>query len=205
MLAKIGDTNYRLGRLSEAASAYLTMSVKKPESTAAKVGRHVGLGSLMGGAISGTSPSISAPVTTGAGLFELKKELDEYRVATVYMTFELGTGRIAFANNDLETARKHFQNALDAGNGSFASVAKLGQTRRFRAAARTSLGDVMLREGKFKDAAKLFTDAAGQREKDERLDLMWPAPARPRPQPVVAGSPGKRQRQDARPGAGRLS
>src|SRR5436190_2874785 len=175
MLAKIGDTNYRLGRLSEAGSAYLMMSVKKPESTAAKVGRHVGLGSLMGGAISGTSPSISAPVTTGAGLFELKKELDEYRIATVYMTFELGTGRIAFANNDLETARKHFQNALDAGNGSFASVAKLGQTRRFRAAARTSLGDVLLREGKFKDAAKLFTDAAGSAKKDERLDLMWPA------------------------------
>src|SRR5436190_16883646 len=175
MLAKIGDTNYRLGRLSEAGSAYLMMSVKKPESTAAKVGRHVGLGSLMGGAISGTSPSISAPMTTGAGLIELKKELDEYRIAMVYMTFELGTGRIAFANNDLETARKHFQNALDAGNGSFASVAKLGQTRRFRAAARTSLGDVLLREGKFKDAAKLFTDAAGSAKKDERLDLMWPA------------------------------
>jgi hypothetical protein len=30
MLAKIGETNYRLGRV-EAASAYLTMSVKKPE------------------------------------------------------------------------------------------------------------------------------------------------------------------------------
>ncbi len=175
MLAKIGDTNYRLGRLSEAASAYLTMSVKKPESGAAKVGRHLGLGSLMGGAIAGTSPSISAPVSTGAGLLELKKELDEYRVAMVYMTFELGTGRIAFANNDLETARKHFQNALDAGTGSFASVAKLGQTRRFRAAARTSLGDVMLREGRFKDAAKLFTDAASSAKKDERLDLMWPA------------------------------
>jgi CHAT domain-containing protein/tetratricopeptide (TPR) repeat protein len=175
MLAKIGDTNYRLGRLSEAASAYLTMSVKKPESTAAKVGRHVGLGGLMSGAIAGTSPSISAPVTTGAGLLELKKELDEYRVTMVYMTFELGTGRIAFANNDLETARKHFQNVLDAGNGSFASVAKLGQTRRFRAAARTSLGDVMLREGRFKDAAKLFTDAASSAKKDERLDLMWPA------------------------------
>lgn len=175
MLAKIGDTDYRLGRLSEAASAYLTMSVKKPESTAAKVGRHIGLGSIMSGAIAGTSPSVSAPVSGGAGLLELKKELDEYRNAMVYMTFELGTGRIAFANNDLETARKHFQNALDAGNGSFASVAKLGQTRRFRAAARTSLGDVMLREGRFKDAAKLFTDAAGSAKKDERLDLMWPA------------------------------
>src|SRR5262245_12192632 len=89
MLAKIGDTNYHLGRLPEAASAYLSMSVKKPESAAAKVGRHIGLGSIMGGAIAGTSPSISTPVTTGAGLFEIKKELDEYRTAMVYMTFEL--------------------------------------------------------------------------------------------------------------------
>ncbi|HXI23720.1 MAG TPA: CHAT domain-containing tetratricopeptide repeat protein [Pyrinomonadaceae bacterium] len=175
MLAKIGDTNYRLGQMSEASTAYFMMNVKKPESAAAKVGRHIGIGTIMGGAITGTRPSISTPVTTGAGLFEIKKELDEYRTAIVYMTFELGTGRIAYANNDLETARKHFQNALDAGNGSFASVAKLGQTRRFRAAARTSLGDVALREGRFKDAAKMFNDAADGAKKDGRLDLMWPA------------------------------
>jgi CHAT domain-containing protein len=175
MLAKIGDTNFRLGQLNEAASAYFTMNVKKPESAGAKIGRHIGLGSIVSGAIAGASPSVSTPVTTGAGLLEVKKELDDYRAAIVYMTFELGTGRIAFANKDLETARKHFQNAADAGNGSFASVAKLGQTRRFRAAARTSLGDVALREGRYKDAAKMFTDAASGAKKDERLDLMWPA------------------------------
>src|SRR5258708_11069368 len=31
MLAKIGDTNYRLGRLSEAGTAYAMLNVKKPE------------------------------------------------------------------------------------------------------------------------------------------------------------------------------
>jgi CHAT domain-containing protein len=175
MLAKIGDTNYRSGHLTEAYSSYLMMSVKKPESAAAKVGRHIGIGSIISGSIAGASPSVSTPVTTGAGLLEVKKELDDYRTAIVYMTFELGTGRIAFANNDLETARKHFQNALDAGSGSLASLAKLGQTRRFRAAARTSLADVALREGRYKDAAKMFTDAASSAQKDERLDLMWPA------------------------------
>ena len=108
-------------------------------------------------------------------MLEAKKELDEYRVAIVYMTYELGTGRIAFANNDMETARKHFQNALDAGNGGLPGVANLGQTRRFRTAARTSLGDVALREGRYKDAAKMFTDAATGAQKDNRLDLMWPA------------------------------
>src|SRR5437879_5436256 len=91
------------------------------------------------------------------------------------MTFELGMGRIAFANNDLETANKHFQNAFDAGSGALPVVAKLGQTRRFRSAARTSLGDVALRQARYKDAAKLFSDAASGAEKDGRLDLMWPA------------------------------
>lgn len=175
MLAKIGDTNYRLGKLSEAGAAYFMMTVKKPESAAAKATRRFGgLGGIVS-SISTGDANIAAPVSSGIGLLEAKKELDEYRVAIVYMTFELGTGRIAFANKDLETARKHFQNALDAGNGALPVVAKLGQTRRFRVAARTSLGDVLLREGRFKDATKMFNDAAGSAKKEERLDLMWPA------------------------------
>jgi len=173
MLAKIGDTNYRLGQISEAGSAYLMMNVRKPESMAAKTTRRLGgLGGIIG-SISTGNVSIATPTSSVIGLLEAKKELDEYRVAIVYMTYELGTGRIAFANNDLETARKHFQNALDAGGG--ALVANLGQTRRFRVAARTSLGDVALRQGLYKDAAKMFTDAGSGAQKDQRLDLMWPA------------------------------
>jgi len=175
MLAKIGDTNYRLGRMSEASTAYLTMSVKKPESAATKATRRLGgLGGIVG-SISTGNVSIATPTSSAIGLLETKKELDEYRSAIVYMTYELGTGRLAFANNDLETARKHFQNALDAGGGALPVVANLGQTRRFRTAARTSLGDVALREGRYKDAAKMFTDAANGAQKDNRLDLMWPA------------------------------
>ncbi len=175
MLAKIGDTNYHLGRIQEASMAYLTMTVKKPESAASKATRRLGgLGGMLG-SISTGNVSISAPTSSAISLLEAKKELDEYRVAIVYMTFELGTGRIAFANNEMETARKHFQNALDAGNGGLPGVANLGQTRRFRTAARTSLGDVALREGRYKDAAKMFTDAASGAKKDNRLDLMWPA------------------------------
>ena len=175
MLAKIGDTNYRLGQMSDASTAYFQMNVKKPESAGAKVTRRLGGLGAIGGLIQTGRPSIEVPTSSAVGLLETKKELDEYRVAIVYMTFELGMGRIAFANNDLETARKHFQNALDAGSGALPVVAKLGQTRRFRAAARTSLGDVALREGRFKDAAKMFNDAADGAKKDERLDLMWPA------------------------------
>src|SRR5207302_1375441 len=142
--------------IAEASRAYLTMNVKKPESAAAKATRRFGgLGGVLG-SISTGNVSIATPTSSAIGLLEAKKELDEYRVAIVYMTYELGTGRIAFANNEMETARKHFQNALDAGNGGLPGVANLGQTRRFRTAARTSLGDVALREGRFKDAAKMF-------------------------------------------------
>jgi CHAT domain-containing protein/tetratricopeptide (TPR) repeat protein len=175
MLAKIGDTNLRLGQISDAGAAYLTMNVKKPESMAAKATRRLGgLGGVLG-SISTGNVSIATPTSSAIGLLEAKKELDEYRVAIVYMTYELGTGRIAFRNNDIETARKHFQNALDAGNGGLPGVANLGQTRRFRTAARTSLGDVALRQGLYKDAAKMFADATTGAQKDNRLDLMWPA------------------------------
>ncbi len=175
MLAKIGDTNYRLGQMSEASTAYFMMNVKKPESAAAKATRRLGGLGGIGGILSTGRPSVEVPTTAAVGLLEASKELQEYRIAIVYMTFELGTGRIAFANKDLETARKHFQNALDAGSGALPVVAKLGQTQRFRTAARTSLGDVLLREGRFKDATKMFTDAAEGAKKDERLELMWPA------------------------------
>ena len=175
MLAKIGDTNYRLGRMSEAGTAYALMTVKKPESAAAKTTRRFGGLGAIGGIMSTGRVSVEAPTSAAIGLLETKKEFDEYRVAIVYMTYELGMGRIAFANNDLESARKHFQNALDAGGGALPVVAKLGQTRRFRTAARTSLGDVALRQGRYTDAAKLFGEASNGAEKDRRLDLMWPA------------------------------
>ena len=175
MLAKIGDTNYRLGRLSEAGAAYGMMNVKKPESASAKTGRHLGGLGAIGGLMGGSRPSVAAPASAAVGLMEVAKELDEYRIAIVYMTHELGTGRIAFANNDLETARKNFQNAAEAGSGGLAVIAKLGQTRRFRAAARTSLGDVALRQGRYKDAIDAYNKALNGAKEDNRLDLTWPA------------------------------
>jgi CHAT domain-containing protein/tetratricopeptide (TPR) repeat protein len=175
MLAKIGDTNYRVGQMSEAGTAYFQMNVRKPESAAAKTTRRLGGLGAIGGIMSTGRPSVEVPTSSAIGLLETTKEIDEYRKSIVYMTFELGIGRIAFANKDLEAARKHFQNALDAGSGALPVIAKMGQTRRFKAAARTSLGDVMLREGRYKDAVKMFNDAADGAKKDERLDLMWPA------------------------------
>jgi CHAT domain-containing protein/predicted negative regulator of RcsB-dependent stress response len=175
MLAKIGDVNFRLGRTSEATGAYSRMVVKKPEGAAAKVGRRFGGFGAIVGSISTGNVSVSAPTSALTMALEAKKELDEYRVSIVYSSYELGMGRIAFAANDLETARKHFQNSLDAAGSSIAGIANMGQVRRFRAAARTSLGDVLLKQGKFKDATKFYTEAKKGAQDDKRLDLMWPA------------------------------
>lgn len=175
ILAKIGDTNYRLGRLAEASAAYARMHATKPESTASRTGRRFGgLGGIIGG-ISTGRPDVAVPTSGVISLLEAKKELDLYHTAIVYSTYELGMGRISYFNNDLEGARKHFQNALEATSASLASVAKLGQTRRFRAAARTSLGDVALRQGKLKDASKYYAESVKGAQEDKRLDLIWPA------------------------------
>jgi CHAT domain-containing protein len=175
MLAKIGDVNFRLGHTSEAMAAYSRMVVKKPESAAKKVTRRFGgFGAIVGSISTGDAP-VAAPTSALTVALEARKELDEYRVAIVYSSYELGLGRIAFAGNDQTTAQKHFQNALDASGSSIAGIASLGQTRRFRAAARTSLGDVLLSQGKFKDATKFYNDAKKGAQDDKRLDLMWPA------------------------------
>ena len=175
MLAKIGDVNFRLGRLSDASTAYAQMEVKKPEGAAAKVGRRFGgLGGIMSG-ISTGRVSVEAPVTAATLALEAKKELDEYRVSIVYSSYEIGMGRIAYAQNDLESAKKHFQNALDAAGSSLGAITKLGQTRKFRAAARTSLGDVALRQGRYKDASKAYSEAIKGAQDDKRIDLIWPA------------------------------
>src|SRR5215212_5826335 len=175
MLAKIGDVNFRLGKTAESRAAYGRMVVKKPEGAASKVGRRFGGLSAITGAISTGRVDVAAPTSALTVALEAKKELDEYRTSIVYSSYQLGMGRLAYADNDLETARKHFSDALEAAGSSIAGVAKLGQVRRFRAAARTSLGDIALRLGKFKDASKFYNDAKKGAQDDKRLDLMWPA------------------------------
>jgi CHAT domain-containing protein len=175
MLAKIGEVNFRLGKTAEARAAYDRMVVKKPEGAASKVGRRFGGLSAIAGGISTGRVSVEAPTSALTVALEAKKELDEYRNSIVYSSYQLGLGRLAYESNDLEGAKKNFELALEAAGSSLAGVAKLGQVRRFRAAARTSLGDVALRQAKFKDATKYYNDAKKGAQDDKRLDLMWPA------------------------------
>jgi CHAT domain-containing protein/Tfp pilus assembly protein PilF len=175
MLAKIGDVNFRLGKLDDARAAYNRMVVQKPEGAAQKVGRRFGGLSAITSGIASGHVSVAAPTGGMTTLLEAKKELDQYRVSIAYSSYELGMGRLDYNNGDFESAQKHFQNALDAAGSSLAAIASLGQVRRFRAAARTSLGDVALRTGKFKDATKFYNEAKKGAQDDKRLDLMWPA------------------------------
>ena len=175
MLAKIGDVNLRRGQLAAASSAYARMQAKKPEGVASRTTRRFGgLGGMLG-SISTGKVEIAAPTSAVIGVLEAKKELDLYRDSIVYSSYELGMGRLAYELKDFDAAKKHFENALDAAGSSLGGIAKLGQTRRFRAAARTSLGDVALSQGKFKDGSKAYKEAIKGAQEDKRIDLLWPA------------------------------
>ncbi|HEY6121981.1 MAG TPA: CHAT domain-containing protein [Pyrinomonadaceae bacterium] len=175
MLAKIGDVNFRLKRIPEAIAAYGQMDVKKPEGAVAKGGRRFGGLSAIAGGLSSGRPSVGTSTSLATVAIEAKKELDDYRNSIVYASYQLGMGRIAYANNDLDGAKKYFDLAREASGVTIAGIANLGQTRRYRAAARTSLGDVSLRQGKLKEAKDYYTQAIKGAQDDKRLDLTWPA------------------------------
>jgi CHAT domain-containing protein len=190
MLAKIGQMYYRRGEAAAARSAFERMRVNKPESDSLKRAQNtksgaesgarkiIGFGSRIRGAASGT-PSTSTPgavtgvVADTAGTF--KGPLNAYREMIIYATYELGMGRVDYLNSRLDDAKTHFNNVLAATANTLPLVGKLGQTRRFRTAARTSLGDVAFRQGRYDAAAKLYAEALKGAREDDRLDLMWPA------------------------------
>jgi CHAT domain-containing protein/tetratricopeptide (TPR) repeat protein len=181
MLAKIGDTHYRAGNVSEASSAYAQMQVVKPDPSKLTGGivkkPSVG-GFLKGGGLRGTLPSTSGGASGAASTAmtvagAVKGAVELYRQNIIYSTHEMGVGRIDYFNNNLDGSRKHFEEAL--GTAGMPIIGKFGQSRRVRAAARTSLGDIALRQNRAKDAVKLYADAVKGARDDNRLDLMWPA------------------------------
>jgi CHAT domain-containing protein len=175
MLAKIGNTHYMMGDMSGASAAYAQIQTKKPESTATQTKRRFGgVGGLMGAVTTG-KVSVEAPTSVAGIAMEAKNQLEQYRTSIVFATKELGMGRIDYFNNQFDTAKKHFQDALDATTGKLPGLSNLGQMRRFRASARTSLGDVALQQARYKDATKFYTEATKGAQDDKRLDLIWPA------------------------------
>jgi CHAT domain-containing protein len=190
MLAKIGQMYYRRGDADRARSAFDRMRVTRPEtnqlkaaqntksSAESKVSKAKGLGGGLRG-IFGGKPSTSTPgeaVGVAADVSsDVKGPFNAYRETVIYTTYELGMGRVEYLKGNLDTAKKHFQNVLDATLSGLPLIGKLGQTRRYRTAARTSLGDVAFRQGQYDVAAKFYAEAAKGAREDNRLDLMWPA------------------------------
>ncbi|HEX8846700.1 MAG TPA: CHAT domain-containing protein, partial [Pyrinomonadaceae bacterium] len=80
---------------------------------------------------------------------------------------------VDYVNNNLDSSQKHFQDAL--ATAGMPIIGKFGQSRRVRAAARTSLGDIALQQNRLKDAVKFYGEAVKGAREDKRLDLMWPA------------------------------
>jgi CHAT domain-containing protein/tetratricopeptide (TPR) repeat protein len=179
MLAKIGDTNFRIGKVSEASSAYAQMKVEKPDPSKLTGGVKksgggiLGGGGLLGKVTGGVGGAAGAADTAMGVAGAIKGAVELYRQNIIYSTHELGVGRIDYFNNDLESSKKHFTEAL--ATSGMAIIGKFGQSRRVRAAARTSLGDIALRQNNFKDAVKFYGDAVKGAREDKRLDLIWPA------------------------------
>jgi Uncharacterized protein conserved in bacteria len=172
MLAKIGNMYYRQGDLESARGAYSRMSVKKPGSKAK--GLLGALGGIAAGQVSDNrGVEIGAPTVGGA--LSAKEVFNRYRRVIIYAGYEIGLGRVDYRAGDLKSAKDHFDAALSATKSNLPGIGNLGQTRRFRIAARTSLGDVALKQGSFKDAVDIYEDAAKEARKEKRLDLMWPA------------------------------
>ncbi|MFL6331834.1 MAG: CHAT domain-containing tetratricopeptide repeat protein [Pyrinomonadaceae bacterium] len=176
MLAKIGNMLYRRGAYADARTVFTQMNVTKPDTSAmGKAKRAKGIFGALGGAIGSDDKSIRVGAPSLGGLLTLRDQLNFYRTSILYAGHELGLGRVDYQEGQFAEARQHFENVLDATGGDLPGIGKLGQTRRFRAAARTSLGDVAFRQGNFKEAEELYEKAAKGARDDKRDDLVWPA------------------------------
>ena len=64
---------------------------------------------------------------------------------------------------------------VSAGSMTIAELNALPAAAAAQDCPRTSLGDIALRQSKYKDATKFYNDAKKGAQDDKRLDLMWPA------------------------------
>ncbi len=184
MLAKTGDMLARAGRNSEARDAYAQMTVPKIDtSTVGKINQTLkmiekGRDLVNKGADVARSGLRAETVGKATALAaDVKGTIDEeraaYRQFIIYSIYELGLGRLDYANNQLDGAKTHFSSALSAADNPF--YGKFGQSRRWRVASRTSLGDIALQQGRVPEAIKLYVAASDGARKDKRADLRWPA------------------------------
>ncbi|MCA1616519.1 MAG: tetratricopeptide repeat protein [Acidobacteria bacterium] len=100
--------------------------------------------------------------------------LDLFRFFAAYGAAELGAARADFESGRLDSARAHYENVL-AVAGTDSPAGNLLAARLFRAVARTSLGDIAFKGGRFAEAAALYSQAADGARRDNRPELAWAA------------------------------
>jgi CHAT domain-containing protein len=186
MFAKIANMYFHEGLIDEARSALSRMNVTKPDTNPlntaqaaqSKVGRAKGLFGRVKSIATNTPSKSTASEATSTGnatAGEIARPRELYRQFIIYSVYEIGMGRIDYFRHDLTSARKHFENALEAAGGNLPVIGKLGQARRFRVAARTSLGDIALSQNQNVAALKYYNEALAGARADNRTDLLWPA------------------------------
>ena len=172
-VAKAADMLFRKGDYPNTLATYNKMTVTKPDTnvasqTAGKVGKIGGIvGGIKSGSPTGVAGAAGGIVSMGA------EEKNAYRQFMIYAIYEVGLGRLDYAQGNYEGAKTHFDNALKAADNPF--YGKFGQGRRWRIASRTSLGDVALVQNRYSDAVKLYDTAIKDAKKENRLDLVWQA------------------------------
>ena len=86
----------------------------------------------------------------------------------------IGSARADYESGRLDAARARYEGLL-AASAEGSPAGSLQAARLFRAVARTGLGDIAFKEGRFPDAARLYREAADGARKDNRLELAWAA------------------------------
>lgn len=176
-LSKIGNMHLRRGRQDEARAAFARMSVTKPDTSALRKSmdaKEAGLG-VLGSILNRDKPTISVPIGSVSSLLVVKNRYELYHQTVLYATKEIGLGRLDYAAGQYDSARKHFDAAIAATKGDIPFLGNLGQTRRLRSAARTALGDLALKQGRYGDAIDSYRRASKGAKDDKRPDLTWPA------------------------------
>ncbi|HYO91729.1 MAG TPA: tetratricopeptide repeat protein, partial [Pyrinomonadaceae bacterium] len=110
MLAKIGEANYRAGRVAEASAAYGQMNVVKPDPTKLATGGSTPKKSGGGfGGLGGLAKAI--PGAGGSGIDKaaaiagaVKGAIELYRQSIVYSAHELGLGRVDYYNRNYDSS-----------------------------------------------------------------------------------------------------
>jgi CHAT domain-containing protein len=184
MLASTGDMFCRAGKYAEAREVYGRMTVPKIDtSVMGKVNQvldKVGKAKVLvdkGRAVAAAGLNLDTANKVTALAADAKTAVDQeresYRQYIVFSIYELGMGRLDYASLQLESAKAHFGKAHAAADNPI--YGKFGQSRRWRVAARTSLGDIALQQNKYAEAVKQYSSASDGARKDNRADLRWPA------------------------------